>query len=55
MPLIALMRTNINVQELVVDALLKQNRDSVNDAAMLDPHMAAGLDLNEIRNMVLMN
>ena len=50
--LIALMRTNINVQELVVDALLKENRESVYHAAMLDPHTAAELDLNQIRNMV---
>ena len=55
MPLIALMRTNINVQELVVDALLKQNCYSVYHAAMLDLHTAVGLDLNENRNMVLMN
>ena len=50
--LIALIRTNINVQELVVDALLNENRDSIYHAAMLDPHTAAELDLNEIRNMV---
>ncbi|PQM58078.1 MAG: alpha-glucosidase/alpha-galactosidase [Rhodobacteraceae bacterium] len=50
--LIALIRSNINVQELVVDALLKKNRNSVYHAAMLDPHTAAELDLNEIRNMV---
>ncbi|MDG2474134.1 MAG: hypothetical protein P8M50_02500 [Paracoccaceae bacterium] len=50
--LVALIRTNINVQELVVDALLKENRKSVYRAAMLDPHTAAKLDLSQIKNMV---
>ncbi len=50
--LVALIRTNINVQELVVDALLKENRKSVYHAAMLEPHTAAELDLSQIKNMV---
>ena len=50
--LAALMRTNVNVQELVVAAVLKQNREHVYHAAMLDPHTAATLDLAQIRAMV---
>jgi alpha-galactosidase len=50
--LAALMRTNVNVQELVVEAVLKQNREHVYHAAMLDPHTAATLDLEQIRAMV---
>ena len=50
--LIAIMRTNINVQELVVDALLHHSIDSVYHAAMLDPRTAAELDLDQIRNLV---
>ena len=46
--LIALMRTNINVQDLTVQALLTQNRDHIYHAAMLDPHTAAELDLEQI-------
>ena len=46
------MRTNINVQELVVDALLNESIESVHHAAMLDPHTAAELDLDQIRNLV---
>jgi alpha-galactosidase len=50
--LAALMRTNINVQELVVEAILAKNREHVHHAAMLDPHTAAVLDLEQIRAMV---
>lgn len=50
--LAALMRTNINVQELVVAAVLQQKREHVYHAAMLDPHTAAVLDLAQIRAMV---
>jgi alpha-galactosidase len=46
--LIALMRTNINVQDLTVQALLTENRDHIYHAAMLDPHTAAELDLDQI-------
>jgi alpha-galactosidase len=48
----ALMRTNVNVQELVVESVLKQDREHVYHAAMLDPHTAAVLDLAQIRAMV---
>lgn len=50
--LIALMRTNINVQELTVQALLDENREHIYHAAMLDPHTAAELDLRQIRALV---
>lgn len=50
--LIALMRTNINVQELTVAALVEENIDHIYHAAMLDPHTAAELDLQHIRNLV---
>ena len=46
--LIGLMRTNINVQDLTVQALLTENRDHIYHAAMLDPHTAAELDLDQI-------
>lgn len=50
--LIALMRTNINVQELTVQALLTENRDHIYHAAMLDPHTGAELDLDQIWKLV---
>ena len=50
--LVALMRTNLNVQELTVAALLEENREHVYHAAMLDPHTAAELDLRQIRALV---
>ncbi|MCC5963362.1 MAG: alpha-glucosidase/alpha-galactosidase [Rhodobacteraceae bacterium] len=50
--LTALMRTNLNVQELTVQALLTENRDHIYHAAMLDPHTAAELDLRQIRALV---
>ncbi|WP_341678864.1 alpha-glucosidase/alpha-galactosidase [Niveibacterium sp. SC-1] len=50
--LAALMRTNINVQELVVEAVLQQQREHVYHAAMLDPHTAAVLDIEQIKTMV---
>ncbi|MEY8878139.1 MAG: alpha-glucosidase/alpha-galactosidase [Leptothrix sp. (in: b-proteobacteria)] len=50
--LAALMRTNVNVQELVVEAVLSEQREHVYHAAMLDPHTAASLDLEQIRAMV---
>lgn len=50
--LAALNRTNVNVQQLVVEAALTGNRDHVYHAAMLDPHSAAVLSLDEIWAMV---
>jgi alpha-galactosidase len=50
--LAALMRTNVNVQELTVEALLTQKREYIYHAAMLDPHTAAELDLEQIWQLV---
>ena len=50
--LAALMQTNINVQALTVEAALTGKRDHVYHAAMLDPHTAAELDLDQIWSMV---
>ena len=43
----ALNRTNINVQELVIEAALTGRRDHVYQAALLDPHTAAELTIDE--------
>ncbi|RUX25510.1 alpha-glucosidase/alpha-galactosidase [Mesorhizobium sp. M7A.F.Ca.US.011.01.1.1] len=50
--LTALMRTNINVQELTVRALMTENREHIYHAAMMDPHTAAELDLDQIWSLV---
>jgi alpha-galactosidase len=50
--LAALIRTNVNVQELTVEAALTGRRDHVYHAAMLDPHTAAELDLEQIHELV---
>jgi alpha-galactosidase len=50
--LAALIQTNVNVQGLTVDAALTGNRDAARQAAMLDPHTAAELSLDEIRSLV---
>jgi alpha-galactosidase len=46
--LTALIRTNINVQELTVAALMSENPEHIYHAAMMDPHTAAELDLDQI-------
>jgi alpha-galactosidase len=50
--LAALMQTNINVQALTVEAALTQKREHIYHAAMLDPHTAAELDLEQIWHLV---
>jgi alpha-galactosidase len=50
--LAALMQSNINVQALTVEAALTGNREHIYHAAMLDPHTAAELDLDQIWNLV---
>ena len=50
--LAALVRTNINVQELTVEAALTGKREHVYHAAMLDPHTAAELSLEQIHDLV---
>ncbi|TJV06618.1 MAG: alpha-glucosidase/alpha-galactosidase, partial [Mesorhizobium sp.] len=48
----ALIRTNVNVQELTVAALMTENREHLHHAAMMDPHTAAELDLDQIWSLV---
>lgn len=50
--LIALMRSQVNVQELCVRALVDQEPEHIYHAAMMDPHTAAELDLRQIRALV---
>ncbi len=50
--LAALMMTNVNVQGLTVEAALTGKREHIYHAAMLDPHTAAELDLEQIWNLV---
>ncbi len=50
--LAALIRTNLNVQELTVQALLNEDRAHIYHAAMLDPRTSADLDLRQIRALV---
>ncbi len=50
--LVALMRTQINVQDLTVRALLEETREHLDHAAMMDPHTAAELDLRQIRSLI---
>jgi alpha-galactosidase len=50
--LAALMQTNINVQALTVEAALTGKREYIYHAAMLDPHTAAELDLDQIWSLV---
>tara|TARA_B110000090_G_scaffold61319_1_gene70195 strand:- start:263 stop:1621 length:1359 start_codon:yes stop_codon:yes gene_type:complete len=50
--LTALMRTQINVQELTVRALLDENPEHIYHAVMMDPHTAAELDMRQIRSLV---
>lgn len=50
--LAALMQTNINVQALTVEAALTGKREHIYHAAMLDPHTAAELSLEQIWALV---
>ncbi len=47
----ALNRTNINVHLLTVEAALTRKREHIYQAAMLDPHTAAELSIDDIRRM----
>ena len=44
----ALTRTNVNVHELTIQAALTRKKEHIYQAAMLDPHTAAELTLDEI-------
>jgi len=50
--LAALMQTNINVQSLIVEAAITRKREHIYHAAMLDPHTAAELSLEQIWSLV---
>jgi alpha-galactosidase len=50
--LAALMQTNVNVQALTVEAVLKGDPRFLHYAAMLDPHTSAELDLDQISALV---
>ena len=50
--LAAVMQTNINVQALTVEAALTGKREHIYHAAMMDPHTAAELDLDQIWRLV---
>ncbi len=50
--LAALMQTNINVQALTVEAALTRKREHIYHAALLDPHTAAELSLDQIWALV---
>ena len=50
--LAGLIQTNINVQSLAVEAALTGKREHIYHAAMLDPHTAAELDLDQIYDLV---
>jgi len=44
----ALNRTNINVQEVTIEAVLTRKKEHIYQAAMLDPHTSAELTIDEI-------
>ena len=48
----AMNMTNINVQLLTIEAARTRRLDHVYQAAMLDPHTAAELSIDDIRSMV---
>ena len=50
--LAALDRTNINVQELTVEAAMTLEKDKIYQAALLDPHASSELSISEIKAMV---
>ena len=50
--LAALIQTNINVQALTVEAALTLKKEHIYHAAMLDPHTAAELGLDQIWSLV---
>ena len=50
--LAALNRTNINVQELTVEAAMTLEKDKIYQAALMDPHASSELSISEIKVMV---
>ncbi len=47
----AMNRTNINVQLLTVEAVMNRRKDTIYQAAMMDPHTAAELSIDQIVKM----
>ena len=50
--LAAMNMTNINVQLLTIEAAVTKKRDLIYNAAMLEPHTAAELSIDDIVKMV---
>ncbi len=50
--LAAMNQTNINTQLLTIEAAVTKNRDYIYHAAMMDPHTAAELSIDDIKAMV---
>ena len=50
--LAALIMTNVNVQQLTVEAAMTRKREYIYHAAMMDPHTAAELSIDEIWKLV---
>lgn len=50
--LAALNRTNINVQELTVEAAMTLEKDKIYQATLMDPHASSELSISEIKAMV---
>ena len=48
----AMNRTNINVQLLTIEAAHTRKKEHIYQAAMMDPHTAAELDIDSIKKMV---
>jgi alpha-galactosidase len=49
--LAALNRSNINVQLLTIEAALTRRKECIYHAAMMDPHTAAELSIDDIKAM----
>lgn len=47
----ALNRTNINVQNLVIEAAHERSKEKVYMVAYLDPHMMSELSLDDIKSL----
>jgi len=47
----ALIRTNINVQDLTVRGIIEGNRDHIRQAMLMDPNTAATLTIQQINNL----
>ncbi len=43
--------TNINVQLLTIEAAVTRKKEHIYQAAMLDPHTAAELSIDDIKSM----